>query len=698
MIIRHRRGASFVTQAAIYLAALFLSLNLLATQMASGADVVAHNHSGAPGNGRKFTHEEELFPRHPLHDQLYTIMEEKRGDSRSRDEYLHYLQQRRDRRPGLENPHYLPSGERVAGEGVEGAHTAGITWATEYLDEPRFFDGLSSRAIAIDADNHPHIAYGGDHLYYAYHDGSSWHYETVDPSYYVGWNASIALDASGHVHISYEDHYNFDLKYATNASGSWVATTVVSYGWVGFNSSIAVDASGHVHISYCDEVNYEIRYATNASGAWLTTTVATNAYFDSSIAVDATGHAHISYTHQGLCYATNVSGEWVTITVDSDLHTGSYNSIAVDASNHVHISYLNGGIIPNLKYATNISGSWVTATVDSDEGTGGFSSLSLDALGYAHISYHDHGNTSLKYATNASGAWVATTVDNSGGDVGACSSLALDKDGKVHISYLLYIDHWNAALKYATNASGAWITKVVDHNGKVGFDTSLKLDSKGNVHISYNDELNSDLKYATNKSGRWVAETVATDENIGWNTSLALDKDDKAHISHTYFTYDNSIYDHNLKYTTNASGRWVTTTVDGKGEQGWYSSIKVDASGSVHIAYSDLTLHDLKYAVSIPPPTAVTRPATRVAETSARLNATVNAKRLPTEVWFEWGFHSDKPYYYASPKKTFNGETNEKYNYKAQNLIEKKKYYYRVAAENEDGITYGDEMSFKTGR
>ncbi|MFO0794368.1 MAG: hypothetical protein U0586_09935 [Candidatus Brocadiaceae bacterium] len=39
--------------------------------------------------------------------------------------------------------------------------------------------------------------------------------------------ASIALDTSGKVHISYFDEINGDLKYATtNSSGSWVTTTV----------------------------------------------------------------------------------------------------------------------------------------------------------------------------------------------------------------------------------------------------------------------------------------------------------------------------------------------------------------------------------------------------------------------------------------------------------------------------------------
>ena len=393
MFIRRRMDKLFAVQAVVYLVTLFLSINLLIVQMASGEDAVVDNHIGVAGDSRRPNHEEELPPYRSMPDSLRQRMEEERGYLRLRDEYLRSYTQRKDKKAGLENPGYPPSKETAIGQDVEGAHAATVTWTIEAVDAPRYFYLLSSRGIAVDANNHPHIAYGSDHLSYAYRDDATWHYETVDVSY-IGGSPSIALDTSGHAHISYQDYASRNLKYATNVSGAWVTATVDSSEDVdvGGTSSIALDASGKVHISYHDYTNYDLKYATNASGLWVTTTVDSKyVYFDNSIAVDASGHAHISYGDGKL----------------------------------------------GLRYATNASGAWIKTTVDSPRGVGDFSSLALDTSGHAHISYYDWTNIALKYATNASGTWVTTTVDSGGGT----TSIALDSSGSVHVSYHRCVDN-----------------------------------------------------------------------------------------------------------------------------------------------------------------------------------------------------------------------------------------------------------------
>ncbi len=80
---------------------------------------------------------------------------------------------------------------------------AADTWMTETVDGPKYFGVSTPRAIAVDSNNHPHMVYGGDCLYYAYHDGSALHYETIDASPGVGGSASIAVDSNNSIHIGY---------------------------------------------------------------------------------------------------------------------------------------------------------------------------------------------------------------------------------------------------------------------------------------------------------------------------------------------------------------------------------------------------------------------------------------------------------------------------------------------------------------
>ena len=71
---------------------------------------------------------------------------------------------------------------------------------------------------------------------------------------------SIAMDANGHAHISYQDQ-NKDLKYATNASGAWQYSFIAANGSVGAHSQIRVDSMGKVHIAYTDETSGTVKLA-----------------------------------------------------------------------------------------------------------------------------------------------------------------------------------------------------------------------------------------------------------------------------------------------------------------------------------------------------------------------------------------------------------------------------------------------------
>jgi len=490
------------------------------------------------------------------------------------------------------------------------AHFDGIEWQYETVDKSSDVGEYAS--IAIASNNKVHISYydstNGD-LKYATNVSGAWVTSTIDSGpAWVGYCTSIAIDSNNDVHISYYDYTNVDLKYATNVSGAWVTSTIDSEGSVGWDTSIAIDSNNKVHISYRDITYDDLKYATNASGAWVTSTIDSevNMVWYTSIAIDSNNKVHISYydsTNRDLRYATNASGAWVTSTIDGAVYDADYRgqfpSMAIDSNNKVHISYnrVLGAANGDLKYATNVSGAWVTSTIFDSNGIGEDvrdTSIAIDSNNKVHISYHQRDNINdreeIKYVTDASGAWVISTIDSEG-SVGLYTSIAIDSNNKVHISYYASLSY---DLKYATDASGAWVTSTIDSEGSVGWDTSIAIDSNNKVHISYHDNTNSDLKYATNASGAWVTSTIDSEGSVGWDTSIAIDSNNKVHISY----HDNTNYD--LKYATNVSGAWVTSTIHG-GEAwvGYDTSIAIDSNNKVHISYYDSTNYDLKYATDV---------------------------------------------------------------------------------------------------
>ena len=244
--------------------------------------------------------------------------------------------------------------------------------------------------------------------------------------------------------------------------------------------------------------------------------------------------------------------------------------------------------VPSAR-AISPAGQWIITPVDNTGIVGWDSSIGVDRDGKVHISYYDATNGDLKHAIIApSGVMVTEVVDGAGGDVGWYTSIGIDSAGKVHIGYF---DVDNGDLKYATNATGSWVNEVVDgSSGQVGKYLSLALDKADRVYMSYYDSDNGDLKYATNSSGSWVIETVDTFGTVGWYTSIGIDSSGHAHISYYY------VNGGNLKYATNSSGSWVTETVDSGGDVGWDTAIGIGPSGDVHIAYYDATNGDLKHA------------------------------------------------------------------------------------------------------
>jgi hypothetical protein len=160
----------------------------------------------------------------------------------------------------------------------------------------------------------------------------------------VGLYSSLAIDAAGRPHISYQDVTNGDLKYAVRQDGAWRITVVDAPGDVGEHTSLRLDAAGNARIGYYDLQNGALKLASERSAGWDVETVdATGdvgAY--ASLALDTQGEPHISYLdagHHTLRYAARQSGVWMLQTVDARGRNGRNSSLALDRAGRPVIAY-----------------------------------------------------------------------------------------------------------------------------------------------------------------------------------------------------------------------------------------------------------------------------------------------------------------------------------------------------------------------
>jgi chitodextrinase len=174
-------------------------------------------------------------------------------------------------------------------------------------------------------------------------------------------------------------------------------------------------------------------------------------------------------------------------------------------------------------------------------------------------------------------SWIITAIDHL--NLEAWPAIAIDSSDSAHLVYAVSIYNMDTHryvfgdLNYATNTPESWNFETI---GKPGRKASVALDSADMAHISflYGNRLN----YATNASGVWLTESLDPYAYV-YSHSIAVDSTGNVHIS-----YDTSI---GLKYVTNVSGEWTDEILESSGRIG-SNSIAVDLYDRVHISFIEV--------------------------------------------------------------------------------------------------------------
>jgi hypothetical protein len=313
-------------------------------------------------------------------------------------------------------------------------------------------------SIAVDSNNHPHLTYHGvpGGVTYAYWDGSSWIIQNVTSK---GQPYSVVLDADNKPHILYGGD---GLSLATWTGTKWDTGFLNSGGF----GSFAIDSYGNLHAVYTSLVNeqtHSLKYRRTVSGVWgdaqtvVTVTDSSTFWpFRTSLAVDSNNVTYIMYgvTDHGITiYSYDVklavynNSGWSFQTVASKVN--NYGNMVLDSKGYPHAIYQVNSPANSkncsIVYASWDGSAWNTQTVASNITLSAdfvgiqLGCLALDSRDYPHIcyvagQYMGQGSTlNLNYASWTGTAWNIQTVDNS--SARRTSYLAMDADNNPHIVY-----------------------------------------------------------------------------------------------------------------------------------------------------------------------------------------------------------------------------------------------------------------------
>lgn len=247
------------------------------------------------------------------------------------------------------------------------------------------------------------------------------------------------------------------------------------------------------------------------------------------------------------------------------------------------------GTIPASLHAQGWT--WQTETVDK---SGKFTSLAVDDDGNLHLSYAD-GYGSIKYGFRAAATakWFSMTVD--AGD--AYTDLAIDHQGRPHLCYAFRV------VKYASFSDSKWLIQpIAPGTGEVSFSCAVALLPDGTPIVSWYKTRNVDnsyydhLKCAILQDDVWLVRTVDFDLQTGKWHSLTIDAQGVPRMSYDAFVKGD------LRYAQWDGKKWQVQVVDARPRSGdvqnlgMGNSIVVDPQGQVEISYQDSMA--LKFAKS----------------------------------------------------------------------------------------------------
>lgn len=284
--------------------------------------------------------------------------------------------------------------------------------------------GPAVTGIGLDASQNPHLCFTNGAVFYLAFDGKKWSGQEIAPNSGTrSYDCSVAVDNEGKPYVTWYHEFTpagtlyGHFKCAALQEGKWLVRTVDFDNQTGKWNSLALDAHGYPHVTYDSWDKGAMKYASWDGKEWNIKVIASGITdpgdgsahgMGSSLVMGPDGMPRVSYVafsrniagNAFLMYAHESGGKWTTQRVVPLISLGSWQgvrtSLALDRDGFPHISYEDAGAIKHAYWNGRTWKVQVIATSGADPYPNNAIAIAPDNTIF--ISYRDPEDGSLKVA------------------------------------------------------------------------------------------------------------------------------------------------------------------------------------------------------------------------------------------------------------------------------------------------------------
>ncbi len=202
--------------------------------------------------------------------------------------------------------------------------------------------------------------------------------------------------------------------------------------------------------------------------------------------------------------------------------------------------------------------------------------IAVDTSCYVHIT-NTYSNQ-IRYITNKSGSWVIDSIMIDGNS----PSIAVTPAGTPHIAFEADCGG-DDDIYYATLVGGLWDIDTVINNTVISSDPSIALSPDSVPHVVYYDFSGGlSIRHAFKSGGSWSSEVIPG-SSVGTYSSISIDASGNLHVAFVAGTYGGN---REISYANDTSGSWVNEGITNDALDDDFPTIAVDKNGDVHIVYA----------------------------------------------------------------------------------------------------------------